>query len=72
MCVLCSQLSYLKQELNHLQTKLGEEQQLASQHQLALQAQVNEGQARIKVCMIITTCPNSHAVSVVQFNSIYL
>ncbi|XP_044068864.1 trichohyalin isoform X2 [Siniperca chuatsi] len=42
------QLSCLKQELNHLQTKLGEEQQLASQHQLALQAQVNEAQARIK------------------------
>ncbi|XP_045912619.1 coiled-coil domain-containing protein 30 isoform X1 [Micropterus dolomieu] len=42
------QLSCLKQELNHLQTKLGEEQQLASQHQLALQAQVSEAQARIK------------------------
>ncbi|KAI3357304.1 hypothetical protein L3Q82_015758 [Scortum barcoo] len=42
------QLSCLKQELNHLQTKLGEERQQASQHQLALQAQVNEGQARIK------------------------
>ncbi|XP_062282631.1 coiled-coil domain-containing protein 30-like [Scomber scombrus] len=42
------QLSCLKRELNHLQTKLGEERQLASQHQLALQAQINEGQARIK------------------------
>ncbi|KAM7404520.1 hypothetical protein PAMP_011863 [Pampus punctatissimus] len=42
------QLSCLKQELNHLQTKLGEERQLASQHQLALQAQINEAQARIK------------------------
>ncbi|XP_019119493.1 coiled-coil domain-containing protein 30 isoform X2 [Larimichthys crocea] len=42
------QLSVLKGELNHLQTKLGEERQLASQHQLALQAQVNEAQARIK------------------------
>uniref|UniRef100_A0A3B4YW45 Coiled-coil domain containing 30 n=1 Tax=Seriola lalandi dorsalis TaxID=1841481 RepID=A0A3B4YW45_SERLL len=42
------QLSCLKQELNHLQTKLEEEQQLAFQHQLALQAQVNEAQARVK------------------------
>ncbi|KAM7412168.1 hypothetical protein PAMA_021901 [Pampus argenteus] len=42
------QLSCMKQELNHLQTKLGEERQLASQHQLALQAQINEAQARIK------------------------
>ncbi|XP_029292502.1 coiled-coil domain-containing protein 30 isoform X2 [Cottoperca gobio] len=42
------QLSCVTQELNHLQTKLGEEQQLASQHQLALQAQVNEAQAHIK------------------------
>ncbi|XP_071331915.1 coiled-coil domain-containing protein 30 isoform X4 [Trachinotus anak] len=42
------QLSCLKQELNHLQTKLEEELQLASQHQLALQAQVNEAQAHIK------------------------
>ncbi|XP_071331919.1 coiled-coil domain-containing protein 30 isoform X7 [Trachinotus anak] len=38
----------LDQELNHLQTKLEEELQLASQHQLALQAQVNEAQAHIK------------------------
>ncbi|XP_070695011.1 coiled-coil domain-containing protein 30 [Pempheris klunzingeri] len=42
------QLSCLKQELNHLQTKLGEERQLASQHQLVLQAQVNDAQAHIK------------------------
>ncbi|XP_031142133.1 coiled-coil domain-containing protein 30 isoform X2 [Sander lucioperca] len=42
------QLLCVKQELNHLQTKLEEERQLASQHQLALQAQVNEAQARIK------------------------
>ncbi|KAM9350338.1 uncharacterized protein ccdc30 [Symphorus nematophorus] len=42
------EVSGLKQELNHLQMKLGEERQLASQHQLALQAQVNEAQARIK------------------------
>ncbi|XP_032378010.1 coiled-coil domain-containing protein 30 isoform X3 [Etheostoma spectabile] len=42
------QLIYVNQELNHLQTKLEEESQLASQHQLALQAQVNEAQARIK------------------------
>ncbi|XP_028438599.1 coiled-coil domain-containing protein 30 isoform X3 [Perca flavescens] len=38
----------VKQELNHLQTKLEKERQLSSQHQLALQAQVNEAQARIK------------------------
>ncbi|XP_068183849.1 coiled-coil domain-containing protein 30 isoform X2 [Antennarius striatus] len=36
------------QELNQLQTKLVVEQQLASQHQLALQAQANEAQAHIK------------------------
>ncbi|XP_029361938.1 coiled-coil domain-containing protein 30 isoform X3 [Echeneis naucrates] len=42
------QLSCLKQELNHLQTKLEEEQHLASQQQLALQARVSEAQARIK------------------------
>ncbi|XP_059188895.1 coiled-coil domain-containing protein 30 [Centropristis striata] len=42
------QISCMKQELNHLQIKLGEEQQLASQHQLALQAQISEAQARIK------------------------
>ncbi|XP_071394462.1 coiled-coil domain-containing protein 30-like [Centroberyx affinis] len=42
------QLSCLKRELSHLQATLEEEQQLASQHQLALQAQVNEAQARTK------------------------
>ncbi|XP_063739318.1 coiled-coil domain-containing protein 30 isoform X3 [Eleginops maclovinus] len=42
------QFSCLTQELNHLQDKLEEEQQLAVQHQLALQAQVNEAQAHIK------------------------
>ncbi|KAM9752597.1 uncharacterized protein ccdc30 isoform 2-T3 [Menidia menidia] len=42
------QLSSLKQELNHLQSKLEEEQQLAFQHQLILEAQVNEAQALIK------------------------
>ncbi|XP_034447803.1 coiled-coil domain-containing protein 30 isoform X2 [Hippoglossus hippoglossus] len=42
------QLSCLKQELNHTQDKLGEERQLALQHQLALQAQVKEAQAHIK------------------------
>nr|XP_046254146.1 coiled-coil domain-containing protein 30 isoform X2 [Scatophagus argus] len=42
------QLSCLKQELNHLQNKLEEERRLASQHQLALQAQANEAEARIK------------------------
>ncbi|XP_074537403.1 uncharacterized protein ccdc30 isoform X3 [Halichoeres trimaculatus] len=45
----CSdQIVVLKQELNHLQYKLEEERQLATQHQLALQAQVNETQAHIK------------------------
>uniref|UniRef100_A0A665T6F2 Coiled-coil domain-containing protein 30-like n=1 Tax=Echeneis naucrates TaxID=173247 RepID=A0A665T6F2_ECHNA len=38
----------MDQELNHLQTKLEEEQHLASQQQLALQARVSEAQARIK------------------------
>nr|XP_019944444.1 PREDICTED: coiled-coil domain-containing protein 30 isoform X7 [Paralichthys olivaceus] len=42
------QLSCLKQELSHMQTKLEEERQLALQHQLALQAQVKEAQAHIK------------------------
>ncbi|XP_028266422.1 trichohyalin isoform X2 [Parambassis ranga] len=42
------QISCLRQELNHLQSKLGEERRLASQHQIALQAQVNETQAHIK------------------------
>uniref|UniRef100_A0A3Q1GJ18 Coiled-coil domain containing 30 n=1 Tax=Acanthochromis polyacanthus TaxID=80966 RepID=A0A3Q1GJ18_9TELE len=42
------QLSCLKEELNRLQMKLEEERQLASQHQMALQAQVNEAQARVK------------------------
>uniref|UniRef100_UPI0037E6FF44 coiled-coil domain-containing protein 30 n=1 Tax=Semicossyphus pulcher TaxID=241346 RepID=UPI0037E6FF44 len=42
------QLPRLKQGLNHLQSKMEEEQQLASQHQLALQAQVDEAQAHIK------------------------
>uniref|UniRef100_A0A3Q1IMM0 Coiled-coil domain containing 30 n=1 Tax=Anabas testudineus TaxID=64144 RepID=A0A3Q1IMM0_ANATE len=37
-----------EQELNHLEAKLVEERQLASQHQLVLQAQVNEAQAHIK------------------------
>lgn len=35
-----------------MQTKLVEERQLASQHQLALQAQASEAQAHIKVCVI--------------------
>ncbi|XP_069382040.1 coiled-coil domain-containing protein 30 isoform X6 [Paralichthys olivaceus] len=42
------QLSCLKQELSHMQTKLEDERQLALQHQLALQAQVKEAQAHIK------------------------
>ncbi|KAF7658641.1 hypothetical protein LDENG_00009610 [Lucifuga dentata] len=42
------QLSCLKVELTHLQNTLEEERQLASQHQLALQAQVDEAHARIK------------------------
>ncbi|XP_072223655.1 uncharacterized protein ccdc30 [Leuresthes tenuis] len=42
------QISSMKQELNHLQSKLEEERQLAFQHQIALEAQVNEAQARIK------------------------
>ncbi|KAM6924399.1 uncharacterized protein ccdc30 [Xenentodon cancila] len=42
------QLSPLKKKLNHLQTNLGDEQQLTSQHQIALQAQVHEAQTHIK------------------------
>ncbi|XP_051805217.1 coiled-coil domain-containing protein 30 isoform X2 [Acanthochromis polyacanthus] len=40
--------SFGQEELNRLQMKLEEERQLASQHQMALQAQVNEAQARVK------------------------
>lgn len=47
-----------------MQTKWEEERQLASQHQLALQAQASEAQAHVKVC-IITTHPV--AVSAVYF-----
>lgn len=36
--------------LNQLQIHIEEERQLAIQHQMALQAQVNEGQAHVKVC----------------------
>ncbi|XP_071059726.1 coiled-coil domain-containing protein 30 isoform X2 [Pseudochaenichthys georgianus] len=42
------QFSCLTQELNHLQNQLEEKQQLAAQHQLALQAQVSEALAHIK------------------------
>ncbi|XP_061592433.1 trichohyalin [Cololabis saira] len=42
-----NQLSPLKQKLNHLQTNPGDEQ-LTSQHQIALQARVNEAQTLIK------------------------
>uniref|UniRef100_A0A3Q2UJ91 Coiled-coil domain containing 30 n=1 Tax=Fundulus heteroclitus TaxID=8078 RepID=A0A3Q2UJ91_FUNHE len=42
------QLSSLKKEINVLEDKLEEERQLASQHQMALQAQINEAQAHIK------------------------
>lgn len=55
MCVVfCSQLSRVKQELSRLQATVEEEKHLAAQHQLALQAQVNEAHARIKVRMIIS------------------
>lgn len=39
--------------LNQLQIHMEEERQLAMQHQMALQAQVNEGQAHVKVCIIL-------------------
>ncbi|XP_037629782.1 coiled-coil domain-containing protein 30 isoform X2 [Sebastes umbrosus] len=42
------EVSDVRQELNHLQTRLGVERQQASQHQLGLQAQVTEAQAHIK------------------------
>ncbi|KAM4571011.1 uncharacterized protein ccdc30 [Fundulus diaphanus] len=42
------QLSSLKKQRNVLEDKLEEERQLASQHQMALQAQINEAQAHIK------------------------
>ncbi|MBN3312856.1 CCD30 protein, partial [Atractosteus spatula] len=43
-----SQLVSLKVEMGRLQTTLEEERLLASQHQLALQAQISEAQARAK------------------------
>ncbi|KAK6307968.1 hypothetical protein J4Q44_G00212390 [Coregonus suidteri] len=43
-----NQLASLKCELSRLHAILEEERQLATQHQLALQAQVNEAQARTK------------------------
>ncbi|XP_055366361.1 coiled-coil domain-containing protein 30 isoform X2 [Betta splendens] len=42
------ELSCLKQDLDNLETRLAEERELASQHQLVLQVQVNETQAHIK------------------------
>ncbi|MED6264675.1 hypothetical protein CHARACLAT_017110, partial [Characodon lateralis] len=42
------QLSPLKNEINVLEDKLEAERQLATQHQMALQAQINEAQAHIK------------------------
>ncbi|MEQ2262587.1 hypothetical protein XENORESO_016291, partial [Xenotaenia resolanae] len=42
------QLSSLKKEINVLEDKLEAERQLATQHQMALQAQINEAQAHIK------------------------
>ncbi|XP_036068549.1 coiled-coil domain-containing protein 30 isoform X3 [Oryzias melastigma] len=42
------QLSALKQELTFLQSKVWEEQQKTSQHQMLLEAQLSEAQARIK------------------------
>nr|XP_015192270.1 PREDICTED: coiled-coil domain-containing protein 30 isoform X1 [Lepisosteus oculatus]XP_015192271.1 PREDICTED: coiled-coil domain-containing protein 30 isoform X1 [Lepisosteus oculatus] len=44
----CVQLVSLKVEMGRLQTTLEEERLLASQHQLALQAQISEAQARAK------------------------
>ncbi|XP_037540194.1 coiled-coil domain-containing protein 30 [Nematolebias whitei] len=43
-----AQVSSSKKELNRLQNELEEERQLASQHQMVLEAQVNEAQAHIK------------------------
>eukprot|EP00063_Salmo_salar_P068192 XP_014043027.1 PREDICTED: coiled-coil domain-containing protein 30-like [Salmo salar] len=43
-----NQLVSLKCELSRLHATLEEERQLANQHQLALQAQINEAQARTK------------------------
>lgn len=39
--------------LNQLQIHMEEERQLAMQHQMALQAQVNEAQAHVKVCILL-------------------
>lgn len=54
--------------------KLAEERQLASQHQLALQAQVSEAQAHIKVHRIITHPEHDQTAmlfSAVQFKLSY-
>ncbi|XP_076019438.1 uncharacterized protein ccdc30 [Genypterus blacodes] len=42
------QLFRMKQELSHVQAALQQDKQLAAQHQLTLQAQVNEAHARVK------------------------
>ncbi|KAJ8371251.1 hypothetical protein SKAU_G00112790 [Synaphobranchus kaupii] len=43
-----NQLASVKMEMTQLHSTLEEERQLASQHQLALQAQISEAQSRIK------------------------
>lgn len=62
----------MKSEMSKLQGTLEQERLLASQHQLALQAQLNEAQARVKVntpshtnkpfCVVDRATGNSHRV----------
>lgn len=47
--VLLLQVVCVKSEMSKLHTTLEQERLLASQHQLALQAQMSEAQARVKV-----------------------
>lgn len=53
---LLLQVACVKSEMSKLHTTLEQEKLLASQHQLTLQAQISEAQARVKV----NTQPQSH------------
>ncbi|TRY96628.1 hypothetical protein DNTS_024254 [Danionella cerebrum] len=60
------QLANVKSEVSKLNSTLEEERQLASQHQLALQAQISEAQARVKVSTSLRTHPQTAQDSLLQ------
>ena len=53
--MLRPQVASVRSEMSKLHATLEEERQLATQHQLALQAQISEAQARAKVSHAIHT-----------------